>query len=153
MADIIERYKEIKDLDEITNETDRIIIECFKYGIFKEKPTKSHKEWIKDCIEAEYPVDTDELKGKLLKEIKQIMRFVAFIPKLDGLHILRNMTELEQGYRNSLLVLAAYENDVLLGIIRMVGDGFTIVWIQDILVLPSRQRQGIGTALLKAVLF
>ncbi len=63
-----------------------------------------------------------------------------------------NMTALEQGYKNSLLVLAAYENDVLLGIIRVVGDGFTIVWIQDILVLPSRQRQGIGTALLKAVL-
>lgn len=59
---------------------------------------------------------------------------------------------LEQGYKNSLLVLAAYENDELLGIIRVVGDGHTIVFVQDILVFPNYQRKGIGTALLKAVL-
>ena len=39
-----------------------------------------------------------------------------------------------------------------LGIVRVVGDGTTIVLVQDILVYPARQRQGIGTALLKAVL-
>ena len=63
-----------------------------------------------------------------------------------------NMPALEQGYKNSMLVLAAYENDELLGIIRTVGDGFTIVFIQDILVFPEKQRQGVGTALLKTVL-
>lgn len=63
-----------------------------------------------------------------------------------------NMPALEQGYKNSMTVLAAYEDDELLGIIRTVGDGFTIVFIQDILVFPEKQRQGIGTALLKAVL-
>ncbi len=63
-----------------------------------------------------------------------------------------NMLALEQGYKNSLLVLAAYENEELLGIIRVVGDGFTIVFVQDILVFPEKQRQGVGTALLKAVL-
>ncbi|MBQ1685762.1 MAG: GNAT family N-acetyltransferase [Clostridia bacterium] len=63
-----------------------------------------------------------------------------------------NMPALEQGYKNSLLVLAAYENDELLGIIRVVGDGFTIIFIQDILVFPREQRKGVGTALLKAVL-
>ena len=63
-----------------------------------------------------------------------------------------NMPALEQGYKNSMTVLAAYEDDELLGIIRTVGDGFTIVFIQDILVYPDRQRQGIGTALLKALL-
>jgi len=63
-----------------------------------------------------------------------------------------NMSVLEQGYKNSLLVLAAYERDELLGIIRVVGDGFTIVFVQDILVFPSAQRKGVGTALLKAVL-
>lgn len=60
---------------------------------------------------------------------------------------------LEQGYKNSLLVLAAYEKDELLGIIRVVGDGHTIVFVQDILVFPNYQRKGIGTALLKAVLY
>ena len=63
-----------------------------------------------------------------------------------------NLPVLERGFQNSLLVLAAYENDELLGIIRVVGDGCTIIWIQDLLVFPARQRQGVGTALLKAVL-
>lgn len=59
---------------------------------------------------------------------------------------------LRKGYENSLLVLAAYEGDALQGIIRVVGDGQTIVFIQDILVYKKYQRQGIGTALLQAVL-
>ena len=63
-----------------------------------------------------------------------------------------NMTALECGYKNSLLVLAAYENEELLGIVRVVGDGATIILVQDILVYPQKQRQGIGTSLLKAVL-
>lgn len=63
-----------------------------------------------------------------------------------------NMAALERGYKNSLLVLAAYENEELLGIVRVVGDGATIILVQDILVYPQKQRQGIGTSLLKAVL-
>lgn len=59
---------------------------------------------------------------------------------------------LKQGFAHSLLTLGAYGDDRLLGIIRVVGDGATIVLIQDILVLPEYQRRGIGTALLKAVL-
>ena len=63
-----------------------------------------------------------------------------------------NPTALRRGFEHSLLVLAAYENDRLLGILRAVGDGFTVVFIQDILVFPEEQRRGVGTALLKAVL-
>ena len=63
-----------------------------------------------------------------------------------------NMPALREGFRNSLLTLAAYEGEDLLGLIRTVGDGATVIFIQDILVFPARQRQGIGTALLKAVL-
>ena len=52
-----------------------------------------------------------------------------------------NMTALRYGYEHSLLVMAAYEDDDLLGIIRAVGDGYTVVLIQDILVYPEKQRQ------------
>ncbi|MBR0138701.1 MAG: GNAT family N-acetyltransferase [Firmicutes bacterium] len=64
----------------------------------------------------------------------------------------KDMTALRRGFEHSLLVLAAYEEGELLGIIRAVGDGFTVVFIQDILVYPEKQRQGVGTALLRAVL-
>ncbi|EHF01714.1 hypothetical protein HMPREF1008_01338 [Olsenella sp. oral taxon 809 str. F0356] len=64
----------------------------------------------------------------------------------------RDPAALRNGFVHSLLVLAAYEGDELLGVIRAVGDGFTIVFIQDVLVYPERQRQGVGTALVEAVL-
>ena len=63
-----------------------------------------------------------------------------------------NTPALKRGYKSSLLVLAAYENSELLGIVRAVGDGSTVVWVQDLLVYPEKQRQGVGTALLRAVL-
>lgn len=63
-----------------------------------------------------------------------------------------NLTALHKGFEHSLLTLAAYDKDELLGIIRVVGDGYTVVFVQDILVYPDKQRQGVGTALLQAVL-
>ena len=63
-----------------------------------------------------------------------------------------NPAALRLGFAHSLLTLAAYEGERLLGLVRTVGDGHTIVFIQDILVHPTAQRKGIGTALVKAVL-
>lgn len=59
---------------------------------------------------------------------------------------------LKRGFEKSLLTLAAYEGDQLLGLIRTVGDGETVIFIQDLLVYPEHQRRGVGTALVKAVL-
>ena len=59
---------------------------------------------------------------------------------------------LRKGFENSLLTLAAYEGERLIGIIRAVGDGHTVIFIQDLLVLPEYQRKGIGSALLQKIL-
>ena len=59
---------------------------------------------------------------------------------------------LREGFSHSLLTLAAYEDDRLVGLIRMVGDGVTVVLIQDLLILPEYQRKGIGTKLMRAAL-
>ncbi len=79
-------------------------------------------------------------------EIKKLYTEVGWTAYTD------DMGALEEGYKRSLKILAAYEADELLGIIRAVGDGYTIVFIQDILVFPERQGQGIGSALIKAML-
>ena len=63
-----------------------------------------------------------------------------------------NKEALRQGFQHSMLVLAAYEGDELIGIVRAVGDGFTVVFIQDILVDPEHRRKGIGNALIRDVL-
>ena len=40
----------------------------------------------------------------------------------------------------------------LIGLVRAVGDGNSIAYIQDLLVHPHAQRQGVGSALLKRVI-
>lgn len=64
----------------------------------------------------------------------------------------RDPAALREGFRHSLLILAAYERGRLLGLVRTVGDGVTVVLIQDLLVRPEEQRRGVGTALAEAVL-
>lgn len=60
--------------------------------------------------------------------------------------------QLEQAFHQSLFVMAAYDDEELVGLIRAVGDGLTIIFIQDLLVYPHYQRQGIGRSLLQKTL-
>ena len=80
------------------------------------------------------------------KEIVRLYTKVGWTAYTDNLLILR------RGFENSLLVLGAFENNELIGIIRVVGDGFTIVFVQDILIFPNQQRKGVGSALLQEIL-
>ena len=59
---------------------------------------------------------------------------------------------LEKAFANSLYILGAFEEEKLVGLIRCVGDGHSIVFVQDLLVDPEYQRKGIGTALMQRVL-
>lgn len=61
---------------------------------------------------------------------------------------------LARAVRGSHLVLCARNEATgsLVGLVRTVSDGETIVYVQDILVTPDDQREGIGGALLDAVL-
>lgn len=79
-------------------------------------------------------------------EILRLYTSVGWTAYTDRPDILR------KGFEHSMLTLAAFEDEQLLGLARTVGDGQTIVLVQDILVFPEHQRRGIGTALLRAVL-
>lgn len=59
---------------------------------------------------------------------------------------------LREAYLHSLKIYAAYAENKLVGIIRVVGDGSSVVFVQDLLVYPECQRQGIGTAFLKMIM-
>ena len=63
-----------------------------------------------------------------------------------------NPEMLRNAYLNSLKIYGAYVDDKLIGIIRVVGDGYSVIFIQDLLVHPDFQRNGIGTLLLKRML-
>ena len=80
------------------------------------------------------------------EEILRLYSSVGWTAYTDQPKVLR------EGFEKSMLVLAAYEGDELLGIIRTVGDECTIVFIQDILVFPKHQRKGVGSQMIQSVL-
>ena len=59
---------------------------------------------------------------------------------------------LEQSLTHSLAIYVARDGEKIVGLVRLVGDGFSSVFVQDLIVLPSYQRQGIGSALMKEAL-
>lgn len=59
---------------------------------------------------------------------------------------------LHSAFRQSLKVYGAFEGEQLVGIIRVVGDGHSIVFVQDLLIHPEFQRRGLGQKLLTLIL-
>ena len=62
-----------------------------------------------------------------------------------------NMKQLVEGVNSSLYVVGAYYASNLIGLIRVVGDGHTIVYVQDVLVKSKFQHQGVGTTFFNMV--
>ncbi len=77
---------------------------------------------------------------------------VALYKAVGWKNYYENPEMMRLAYQHSLYVLGAYLNDELVGIIRVVGDGYSIIYIQDIIVVPFHQRKGIGRLLINAVL-
>lgn len=54
----------------------------------------------------------------------------------------------EKALKNSLYIVAAYKEDTLVGMGRIVGDGAVICYVQDLIVVPESQGNGIGSIIL-----
>lgn len=59
---------------------------------------------------------------------------------------------LEAALAGSSRVVAARVDGRLVGLARVISDGATICYLQDILVHPDAQRRGVGRALVRAAL-
>lgn len=64
----------------------------------------------------------------------------------------KSFDNLINGFNKSLLVIGAFDDNKLVGLIRVVGDEHTIIYIQDLIVLKAYQRQKIATNLIDIVL-
>ncbi|WP_372869055.1 GNAT family N-acetyltransferase [Planomicrobium okeanokoites] len=84
-----------------------------------------------------------QLDKESLKTLYEDVEWFAYTNDLD---------QLAEAVAHSLYVLSVWDNDELIGLIRVVGDGLTIIYIQDILVLNCRQNQGIASELMRCVL-
>lgn len=87
-----------------------------------------------------------EYTGYNEEEILGLYARLGWTNYTDNPEMLRN------AYLNSLKIYGAYVDGKLVGIIRAVGDGFSVLFIQDLLVHSDFQRNGIGTLLLKRML-
>ncbi len=59
---------------------------------------------------------------------------------------------LAQALTHSLAIYVARDGEEIVGLVRLVGDGFSSIFVQDLIVLPSYQHQGIGRDLMKEAL-
>ena len=56
-----------------------------------------------------------------------------------------------EAIKNSLKVWTLWDGEKLIGLARTIGDGSTIAYLQDILILKAYQGQGLGSRLLSQI--
>lgn len=59
---------------------------------------------------------------------------------------------LERAVQGSTWVMSAWRDGRLVGLVRVVSDDASIAYVQDILVHPGAQRQGVGRRLMERAL-
>lgn len=64
----------------------------------------------------------------------------------------KDIDSLIKSIKNSLKVISVWDKDLLVGLVRVVGDGHSIIYIQDILILQKYQNRGIGKRLIEIIL-
>ncbi|MEN1970089.1 GNAT family N-acetyltransferase [Lentibacillus sp. N15] len=62
------------------------------------------------------------------------------------------MPRLMNALHQSLYVLTAWDESKLIGLIMLIGDGHTVIYIQDILILKAYQNNEVGSQLMNKVL-
>ncbi|MGC9459469.1 GNAT family N-acetyltransferase [Vibrio genomosp. F10] len=91
---------------------------------------------------------------------KNQLRLVLREPTVNQYNLLRQSVGWEsiEKYRanlalkNSLLSICALYEDELIGIGRVVGDGALYFYVQDIIVSPKYQNQGVGKQIMENIM-
>ena len=86
------------------------------------------------------------------QEIPEMTDLLALYSSVGWTNYTNNPTMLEEAVKASLWQMTVYDKEELVAYIRLVGDGHSVIFVQDLLVRPDYQRQGIGTKLLEEAL-
>ena len=90
---------------------------------------------------------------KITKETSVSLDDVLHLYQAVGWTNYTNQSQmLSQALTHSLATYLARDGEEVVGLVRLIGDGFSSVFVQDLIVLPSYQRQGIGSTLMKQAL-
>ena len=83
--------------------------------------------------------------------IPELAELVALYSSVGWTSYTAEPERLQLAVRQSLRVVTAWDGERLVGLARVVGDGVSIVYLQDVLVHPDYERSGVGTFLIDAV--
>ena len=86
------------------------------------------------------------------QEIPAMTDLVALYSSVGWTNYTNKPAMLEEAVKASLWQLSVYDEKELIAYIRIVGDGHSVLLVQDLLVRPDYQRQGIGKKLLEKAL-
>ncbi|MEI2276848.1 GNAT family N-acetyltransferase [Paenarthrobacter ilicis] len=81
-----------------------------------------------------------------LSEVLELYRAV------EWLAYTKDPDNLKRALEGSSTLVTAHDGQMLVGLARVISDGASICYLQDILVLPSHHRKGIGRALAERAL-
>lgn len=77
----------------------------------------------------------------------KVQDYMSIRAKVGWKVLLENQAE--SALAHSICVFGAYDNDQLIGMGRIVGDGAVICYIQDLIVIPEYQKKGVGSVVLQ----
>lgn len=85
-------------------------------------------------------------------DVSEMADVIAIYENIGWVAYLQNEDKLFSAFENSLYLLGAYDNDQMIGFVRVVGDGEHVVLVQDLIVKAEYQNDGIGTRLFEKIL-
>lgn len=91
-----------------------------------------------------------DYKMIIIKESKiTVQDYLAIRAKVEWRELLESQAE--KALKNSLIVIGAYDEERLVGMGRIVGDGAVICYVQDLIVIPEYWHKKVGSMVLNAL--
>lgn len=64
----------------------------------------------------------------------------------------RAVDDIQRGLDGSLFAVCAFAGNEIIGSARVVGDGCSVFYVQDVIVLPAYQGLGVGKAIMEKIM-
>lgn len=92
------------------------------------------------------------MKIRYVEELPEASKWLE-LRKQAGLNAHERPLEVAQkGLDNSIYGVSVYDGTELIGMARIVGDGYTCFYLQDVIVSPNYQGYGIGNQIMLKML-
>lgn len=91
------------------------------------------------------------MKNIIVSERKPSIEEYIYLRNSVSWRVLQH-DKIEKGLNNSTYCICIEDQDKIIGFGRIVGDGGTVFYIQDIIVIPSYQKQKIGTLIMEKIM-